>query len=105
MSCFVVIVSVKSYVQIIKEKAKTKLKQTGLGSSCPTQEKRFILIATLLSNPTGKTYELYNSCSNTAPSCPRSSHVDITTNHMGSFPIRKCPTLYVNDVDEDQKAT
>jgi hypothetical protein len=80
------------------------LKQTGFGSSCPPQEKIFILIRALSSNPTNKTYELDNSCNNTSPSCPR-LFLDITINHMGSFPLKKCPTLYVNDVDGNQKAT
>lgn len=81
------------------------MRQIGFSSSCPTQERKFILIGALSSNPTSKTYELNNSCSSTTPSCPRLSHVDITTNHMGGFPIRKCPMLYVNDVDEYQKVT
>lgn len=81
------------------------MRQTGVGLNCPTRERRFILIGTLSSNPISKTYELDNSRSSTTPSCPRLFHVDITTNHMGSFPIKKCPTLYVNDLDEDQKAT
>jgi hypothetical protein len=81
------------------------LKQTRFGSNYPIQKRRFTLVGALSSNPINKTYELDNNHSSTIPSCLKLFHVEITTCRMGNSPIENCPTLYVNDVDEDQEAT
>lgn len=78
--------------------------QIGLGSTGPIQERKFTLVGALSSNLINSTFELDNSHNSTMPPpCARLSFVGMLKNHMGTSPIRQCPLLLINDVDEDVK--
>jgi hypothetical protein len=82
--------------------AKIELRKIGIGSTSPIQKKIFTLVGALLNNLIKSTFELDNSHSSTMLlPCARLSSIGMLKYHMGTSPIKKCPPLFVNDVDED----
>lgn len=78
------------------------MRPIGLGSTNPTQKWIITLVGALSSNLINSTFELNNNGNNTtSPPCARLSSIGMPKNHMGTSPIRQCPLLFVNDVDED----